>query len=74
MLRPKQKRAMLTIMLLDGKLLRRLPFVREPKVRNPERAITRQKTREMKVERWTTMSKRVRVGVRREVYIKSVLW
>lgn len=50
MFSPKQNRAMLTGMLLEGKLLSTLPSVREPKVRKPERAIRRQATMEMLVE------------------------
>jgi hypothetical protein len=49
MFRPKQNRAMLTIMLSDGKLLRTFPCVREPKVRKPARAMRRQATMEMLV-------------------------
>jgi hypothetical protein len=49
MLRPKQRRAKLTIVLSVGKLFRTFPWVREPKVRKPARAMRRQATMEMLV-------------------------
>ena len=49
MLSPKQKRAMFTMMLSVGKLFRTLPWVREPKVRNPARAMRRQASMEIVV-------------------------
>lgn len=41
---------MLTIVLLVGKLLRTLPWVREPKVRKPARAMRRQASIEIPVD------------------------
>lgn len=49
MLRPKHRRARLTIGLVRGKLLRMLALVREVKVRKPARARSAQKRREMVV-------------------------
>jgi hypothetical protein len=49
MFSPKQKRAMFTMVLSEGKLLRTFPWVREPKVRKPARAMRRQATMEMVV-------------------------
>ena len=49
MFRPKQRRAMLTMVFVFGKLLRTFPWVREPKVRKPERAMRRQASMEMVV-------------------------
>lgn len=65
MFRPKQKRARLT-RGEEGKLLRTLPSVRDPKVRKPERAMKRQARREMEVLMWVRRENRVRVGVERE--------
>ncbi len=47
--KPKQRRAMLTMVLSAGKLLRTLPWVREPKVRKPARAMSMQASMEMVV-------------------------
>lgn len=49
MLRPKHRRAMLTIVLSEGKLLRTLPSVLEPKVRKPASAMAMQAIMEMVV-------------------------
>jgi len=49
MLRPKQSRAILTIMLSSGKLLSTFPSVREPKVKKPASAIRRQAAMDMEV-------------------------
>lgn len=46
MFKPKQKRAILTIVLVVGKLLRTFPCVLEPKVMKPARAIARHAMRE----------------------------
>jgi hypothetical protein len=40
--KPKHSRAMLTMVLSVGKLLRTFPWVKEPKVRKPARAMRRQ--------------------------------
>jgi hypothetical protein len=66
MLRPKQKRAMFTMVLEVEKLLRTLPWVLEPKVMKPARAMVRQARRETAVLMWVTREKRSRVGVLRE--------
>ncbi len=66
MLRPKQKRAMFTMVFEDEKLLRTLPCVFEPKVMKPESAMTRHATRDMPVLMWVTREKRSSVGVLRE--------
>jgi hypothetical protein len=66
MFRPKQKRAMLTRVLEVGKLLRTLPWVLEPKVMKPERAMVRQARRDTPVLMWVTREKRSRVGVFRD--------
>ena len=62
---PKQKRAKLT-KGEEGKLLRTLPDVFDPKVRKPERAMERQAHRLMAVDMWVRREKRVRVGTERE--------
>jgi len=49
MFSPKQKRAILTMVLSGGKLFRTFPSVLDPKVRKPARAIRRQATMEMLV-------------------------
>lgn len=49
MFRPKHRRATLTKVLSEGKLFRTLPSVKEPKVRKPARAMSRQATSEMDV-------------------------
>lgn len=47
---PAYKRAMLTIKLSEGKLLRTFPSVLSPKARNPAKAISRHAIMETKVE------------------------
>ena len=66
MFSPKQKRAMLTMVLSGGKLLRTFPSVLDPKVRKPASAIRRQATMEMLVLKWVTRAKRSMVGVFRD--------
>lgn len=68
------KRAMLTMMLSVGKLFRMFPLVLSPKVRKPARAMARQATMEMLVERCVTRLKRSMVGFLSEPYIKRLLW
>lgn len=65
-LSPKQKRAMFTMVFELGKLLRTLPWVLEPKVRKPARAIRRQARREINVLMCVTREKRSSVGILRE--------
>lgn len=66
MFRPKQKRAMLAMVFDAGKLLRTLPWVLEPKVMKPARAIVRQAMRDTPVLMWVTRENRSRVGVFRD--------
>ena len=49
MLRPKQKRAMLTMVFEVGKLFRTFPWVLEPKVMKPAKAMVRQTKRDTPV-------------------------
>ena len=62
MFKPKQNLATLT-MVESGKLLRTLPDVREPNVRNPDSAMKRHARREMAVLMCVRREKRVSVGV-----------
>lgn len=56
-------RAMLTMIMSDGKLFSTFPCVSEPNVRYPDSAMTRHATIETPVEKWVTFAKRSIVGV-----------